>query len=253
MSKLLIIIVLTIIVFLLLINKEHYNIEDNKFKIKKAYYINLEKRTDRKELIENMLKKTSLKNKCTRFNAVDGTVKGFKDEFIKSPDFKKYFNPKCSLTGGQIACAMSHVKLWEKIASDSTIKNNEWILILEDDAEIKPYFQKKYNKFTKSLIKNNKNPDIMPLGILGPQGKKINEDLFQLHFGWGTHAYVIKKYTCTILLSRIKINAALDDYMFNTAITKLNVIKPLKNIIIQNRDLKSDIGVGTHFKPNQLL
>jgi GR25 family glycosyltransferase involved in LPS biosynthesis len=249
-----IIIIIIIIVYLLFINNKNYNNfsnYNNKFQIKKVYYINLEKRTDRKEMIENMLNKTNLKYIYSRFNAIDGTNKEFVNKFKKTNDFNKYFNHNVSLSGAQFAVSMSHIKIWESIVNNKSFSDEDCILILEDDAIIKPSFNKKYNHFVNSLQKNNINPDIMPMGILGPKGKKINDNLFELHYGWGTHAYVIKKNTCKKLLSFIKINNALDDYLFNVHITKLNIIKPLKNIIIQNRDISSDINVGFHYKPEQ--
>ena len=70
--------------------------------IKHAYYINLERRTDRKTHVENELNKIGIK--AERFNAIQ-------------------------LPNGALGCSMSHLKCIENA------KQNNWdhVLIVEDD------------------------------------------------------------------------------------------------------------------------
>uniref|UniRef100_A0A6C0IFI0 Glycosyl transferase family 25 domain-containing protein n=1 Tax=viral metagenome TaxID=1070528 RepID=A0A6C0IFI0_9ZZZZ len=90
--------------------------------IKNAYYINLEKRKDRKAHLENELDKIGIK--AERFNA------------IELPN-----------GNGALGCSMSHLKCIEKA------KQNNWdhILVMEDDITFldSELFTKQLNKFLK--------------------------------------------------------------------------------------------------------
>jgi GR25 family glycosyltransferase involved in LPS biosynthesis len=102
------------------------NIDD----IKNAYYINLEKRTDRKAHVENELNKIGIK--AERFNA------------IQLPN-----------GNGALGCSMSHLKCIENA------KKNGWdhVLIVEDDITFldSTLFTKQINKF----LKFNKSWDVI--------------------------------------------------------------------------------------------
>ena len=96
--------------------------------IKNAYYINLEKRTDRKVHVENELKKIGIK--AQRFNAIQ-------------------------LPNGALGCSMSHLKCIENA------KQNGWdhVLVVEDDITFldSTLFTKQLNKF----LKYNKTWDVI--------------------------------------------------------------------------------------------
>ena len=96
--------------------------------IKNAYYINLEKRTDRKVHVENELKKIGIK--AQRFNAIQ-------------------------LPNGALGCSMSHLKCIENA------KQNGWdhVLVVEDDIKFldSTLFTKQLNKF----LKYNKTWDVI--------------------------------------------------------------------------------------------
>jgi GR25 family glycosyltransferase involved in LPS biosynthesis len=93
----------------------------------KIFVINLELRTDRLDHVTKEL----THYQWERFNAVNGkdlTYKKIRDEGFDI--FNGWIDPLLfrQLTYGEIACAMSHFKLWEKC-----IELDEPILILEDD------------------------------------------------------------------------------------------------------------------------
>lgn len=96
--------------------------------IKHAYYINLEKRTDRKIHVENELSKIGIT--AERFNAIE-------------------------LPDGSLGCSMSHLKCIENA------KKNKWdhVLIVEDDITFldKDLFITHLNKF----LKINKTWDVI--------------------------------------------------------------------------------------------
>jgi GR25 family glycosyltransferase involved in LPS biosynthesis len=98
--------------------------------IKNAYYINLEKRKDRKDHVENELNKIGIK--AQRFNA------------IELPN-----------GNGALGCSMSHLKCIENA------KKNGWehVLIVEDDITFldSSLFTKQINKF----LKFNKTWDVI--------------------------------------------------------------------------------------------
>ena len=98
--------------------------------IKHAYYINLEKRTDRKVYVEEQLTKIGIK--AERFNAIQ-------------------------LPNGALGCSMSHLKCIENA------KQNNWdhVLVVEDDITFldSELFVKQLNKF----LKVNNNWDVILL------------------------------------------------------------------------------------------
>ena len=79
----------------------------------KGYYINLDRRTDRREEFEAEVKKAGLENLFERFPAIDGMNASDKD------------------WGKHKYCALSYKKLFEKIYDEG----HEYFLIFEDDAE----------------------------------------------------------------------------------------------------------------------
>ena len=100
--------------------------------IKNAYYINLERRKDRKAHVESELEKIGIK--AERFNA------------IELPN-----------GNGALGCSMSHLKCIENA------KKNEWehVLVMEDDITFldKDLFTRQLNKF----LKFNKSWDVILL------------------------------------------------------------------------------------------
>ena len=83
--------------------------------ISNCYYINLDRSTDRKIYMENMLEKCKIPYE--RFNAIEGKDK-----------VKKYKNLNISV--GALGCKLSHLELLKKIKK---VKNNGWTIIFEDD------------------------------------------------------------------------------------------------------------------------
>ena len=134
----------TLVILIILIIKK-YNFEKftNNNDIVNIYYINLEKRRDRKKNIETELKKLkNLKNfkfKINRFNAI-----------------------KSDIHGG-IGCSKSHIEIL-KIAKKNKLP---YVIIIEDDIEIKNNKIEKYF----NIFKNLKKWDVI---ILSGWGKKKN-------------------------------------------------------------------------------
>ena len=105
--------------------------------IDKIYYINLEHRKDRKEHIEEIIKKylDSELSITVRYNAI----------------YTKY--------DGNIGCAMSHLD----IIKDCISKNYNNVIILEDDFEF-IIDKNKFHNYLNCFFKNFKDYDILLLG-----------------------------------------------------------------------------------------
>jgi glycosyl transferase family 25 len=130
--------------------------------IKHAFYINLLSRPDRKEHVENQLKRIGIK--AERFNAV-------------------------KMKNGAIGCSMSHLKLIEMA------KKNEWdhILIVEDDILFtKPeIFIDSFNKF----LFNHPNFDVALIaGNNLPPYAKIDDSCVQVTRCQTTTGYLVKSH-----------------------------------------------------------
>ena len=82
-------------------------------KISKVFYINLDRREDRREHLEE-----TLNFKAERFRAVDSKSIEL-DEEIRKLFPSNYHKLKKS----EIACCLSHYALWQKLASDKDAEN----------------------------------------------------------------------------------------------------------------------------------
>jgi glycosyl transferase family 25 len=132
--------------------------------VDKVIYINLDHRTDRKELIENTLKEVPFKN-VQRFSAI-------KDDI------------------GTIGCVKSHIKCLE-IAIQENLKN---ILIMEDD---NVWFNDYKNKLKILEEKLSNQYDVIVLSGTWPYYDEKSLKLFKCG---GTGAYIVnQKYFYTLL------------------------------------------------------
>lgn len=96
----------------------------------KIFVINLDSRTDRLEHISKQL----VNHDWERFSAIDGIGKKRTDYIDMGFDvYSSWIDPilNRSLTDTEVACAISHFKLWERC-----IELNDNVLILEDDVEL---------------------------------------------------------------------------------------------------------------------
>lgn len=101
--------------------------------ISKCFFINLDRRTDRLDHI-----KQNLPFFAERFQAIDGKSLQLNDKIINLfPE--TYFK----FSKGEVACALSHFKIWEKLAND---EGSDSYLILEDDVCFKDGFTSYWNQ-----------------------------------------------------------------------------------------------------------
>lgn len=115
----------------------------------KKYYINLDTRTDRRKNIE-----TQIGQDFKRVSAVVG-VNLTSDEINKTFDLETAKNKyDITLTNEQIACTLSHFKIYQEIANDETINDNSFVLISEDDNKFIDQFPLRINQLLAFLSQN---------------------------------------------------------------------------------------------------
>lgn len=140
--------------------------------LENVYYINLENRTDRKELVEKEL--NDMNWKYERFPAIE-TKQGI------------------------VGCGMSHLKLVQ-FAKE---KNLEYIVIVEDDIQFtnKPLF----NKMLKHFLESNIEYDVLLLaGNLRNPCYRVNEYLLRVGKSFTTTGYIIKRHYYDKLIHNLK-------------------------------------------------
>jgi len=142
-------------------------IKDN---FKKSYVINLDRRSDRyKDFCESLPFDYNI---VERFSATDGTILQRTDGNL-----------------GEIGCHISHKRLLEIITNDENIKDEDLILILEDDVFFNNTFYldfkyaiDMYNKLKKNInsvlyVGGRFHEDFVPANF--PHGwKKLDENFF---------------------------------------------------------------------------
>ena len=140
--------------------------------IKHAYYINLERRTDRKTHVENELNKIGIK--AERFNAIQ-------------------------LPNGALGCSMSHLKCLE------TAKQNNWshLLIVEDDIKfLDPnLFKTQLNTF----LTNHTNWDVIIIGGNNvPPYQKIDDTCVKISSCQTTTGYLVNGHYFDTLIHNFR-------------------------------------------------
>ena len=138
-----------------------------------SFYINLDSRPDRKQHVEQEIKKIGFNN-MERFKAI-------------------------KLPNGAIGCSMSHLKCLEIAKS----KNWDHVLIMEDDIQfLNPeLFINNFNSF----LKNHKDWDVVLLaGNNIPPYKKIDETCVKVSKCQTTTAYLVKNHYFDILITNFK-------------------------------------------------
>jgi len=141
--------------------------------IKNAFYINLEHRTDRKEHIEQELKKLGIK--ANRFNAI-------------------------KMTNGAIGCSMSHLKILENAKKD----NLDHVLILEDDITFLDVnlFKNQINKFFE--LHGNNWDVILFAGNNMPPYTKIDDTCVKVTRCQTTTGYLVNGHYIKVLAANVK-------------------------------------------------
>jgi glycosyl transferase family 25 len=141
--------------------------------IKHAYYINLERRLDRKEHVVNQFNTLGLN--VNRFNAIQMKI-------------------------GAIGCSMSHLKLLQT----AIFNNFEHILIVEDDIKFldPSLFKTQFNKFIEA---HGNNWDVLLFaGNNMPPYKKIDDTCIKVSSCQTTTGYLVNGHYIKTLMQNVK-------------------------------------------------
>jgi GR25 family glycosyltransferase involved in LPS biosynthesis len=183
--------------------KELLQNEDTEYNIP-IYYINLDKSLDRNKDMIEQFKKYNIQN-YTRIKAITPSD-------IPEINKKIYSNVCKDNTELELACLYSHLKT----IHTAYINNNEYALILEDDAIIHRLINFK-NLFKTAPF----DWEILQLHVINYQMFNINKDLWLPYKEghWSTAAYVINRKGMNNILSKIFLNynkeRKLEDFILN--------------------------------------
>jgi GR25 family glycosyltransferase involved in LPS biosynthesis len=160
-----------------------------------VYYINMDKNPDRKEFMENQLKKYA--TSFTRIRGFNGyAITNLKKDIVDNIEFTCDYD---NMTKGEIGCTMSHL-LFIKKAYDN---GNEYALVVEDDVQLNllPIL----DVTIKELVENAPNDwEIIKL-FCGRNPHKNNKPVKEYkkftyftedsvnYPTWGTVSYIINK------------------------------------------------------------
>lgn len=159
------------------------------------YWINLDHHTNRRKFME-----LQLNNKNhTRISGVNGkTLDEYEiNKYINNS--KKNFFEDEKMSKGEIGCLLSHIKVFK----ESIFKNDEYIIVMEDDANILNFSNVDIKKF---LLDNYYYSDCIQLCIILPEHVSLpNEKPILLNwndynnyhhpmgFTWSTACYIISR------------------------------------------------------------
>jgi len=136
-----------------------------------VFYINLDSRTDRKQLVENEL--NELEWKYERFPAIE------KED-------------------GRLGCSMSHLR----VLMMAKERNLDHVVILEDDIHFKnPVF---FNEHLKKAITHDFDVLLIAGNIRPPITPTDNPNLFRVQKSYTTTGYIVKKHYYDKLIQNYK-------------------------------------------------
>jgi GR25 family glycosyltransferase involved in LPS biosynthesis len=175
---------------------------DSITKAPNTFVINLKRRIDRKEKVEKAFEAAGFNN-YEFVEAIDGSKIELTEEITQLFTGNDFGSRK-----GVIGCALTHYKLWKKLATDN---QNTYYTIFEDDISLSNNF---CSTLQHSLKDELADVDILFLGyhVLEKDKEKIHErhdtrvstDM-EIYIG-GFFSYVITKSGCNKLLNFIESN-----------------------------------------------
>lgn len=201
----------------------------------KAYVINLEKRTDRREHIEQELSKMPYID-FEIVNAVDGRVMTLeeKSKIFNIEKFEKRYSKKAD--NGAVGCELSHQKCFKKIINSS----ENYALIFEDDMIVKTDL-KQILEDTKLLYESNNPVIILFSGWFWWNTKhKFNKTcIVSIHDALLSQGYLITKSAAELLLEERPFITS-DDwrYIISRGVNVYGIIPhPLEQIWTDSSDI----------------
>ncbi|XP_063372835.1 glycosyltransferase 25 family member [Cydia amplana] len=119
-----------------------------RFGCDEIYMINLERRTERRMLMEMSFRELGME--VTTVKAVDGRNLDLNDlREYSATIMPNYMDPyhKRPMKAGEVGCFLSHYYVWEKVAK----QRHGTALVLEDDIHFAPYFRYRFQQLLREL------------------------------------------------------------------------------------------------------
>ena len=233
-----------LIYFIILIVLYLYIKRDNKMNNgRNIYVINMLKDKDRYDKIKNSGSNFNI----IRENAVDGSkldIEEMKKEGlikINSESFPFSKNINRDTLNGSIGCTLSHINLWKKLSK----KNDDYFIILEDDAIIRDNTHEKINDLMNKIKDTNLEWDILFLGGSRIYGSREKNGLIRAIYtnSWmncGLFAYIINRKSIPKLINKAyPINTYIDMQINKYYGNGINAFYTNPHIITHNYDFGS--------------
>jgi GR25 family glycosyltransferase involved in LPS biosynthesis len=219
--------------------------------IDEAYVINLDRRADRMErLWQN---NPELKGRVKRWSAVDGKA------LRLTPALERFLRPNDFFWKKAVAgCALSHLGLWWKLATDHPDIQN--YLVLEDDVKFTPNWEGAWQRaLTEGHVPDDY--DILYLGGVLPPNRegwfytrdRVNDSFVRVaeNQAWGqaaptryfhfcAYAYILSKRGAEKIMALLK---AHDGYWTSADHILCNPVDVLKSYVLDPRVDGNDIGL----------
>ena len=245
----------------------NYSIKTCKLKLAteyltKIFVINLERRPDRYEKFVKNVNEHGFDNKeITRINAVDG-------KNIKYKDYSNILDKNKNIQNNLyvLACHLSHRKIWKQVMDDDKVKNDDIVLVFEDDVFFTDNFKERFNMVLKNF-KKIEGDKILYIGgkflknytykkdDITQYFLKINDNLYNkkeyinssYKYERTTHSYVLNKGLCRLLyqesLKKIESILAVDHFIIITIKEKSsnNIYDCLPHICYSPFNYETDI------------
>ncbi len=185
------------------------------------YIINLERRLDRKIIMEQRLKDQQITN-YKFISAIDGK----KRDIIKKYDDLVKNKKTRIVNSGHYACLLSHIKIIEQAKSE----NLNSVMILEDDIIFNDNF---INKINNIILPEY---DILYIGGITDELKFFPEGWGKSLEIMGAYAYIVKSHMYDVILDLVASKKYCIDVAFNEFIIKKYNVYILDDLIKTNLD-----------------
>lgn len=175
-----------------------------------SYYINLNKRTDRKKRFEKRIKEVGIKS--IRYPAIQPNI----EDCAHVPfwnNLQTYEQKR--LKANEVGCALSHVQI-VKIAKKRKLNN---VLIFEDDCIFLEGFEKNVKKIIEELKQNNIYWNIIWFG--GQPNNvctKITDNIYTINNGgiYGLQSYAVNSnFYDNIINMNFSVCSIMDNFLLN--------------------------------------
>lgn len=210
----------------------------------KYFVINLDRRPDRYEKIKQQVNDGYLPSDIIRISACDG------NQLIVNPRLRSFCrNNNFHMRPGVIGCALSHLKLYQKLLEDDEVHG---YVVFEDDIVSNESFQKRMKRAI-TILENKTRPDIIyfittpgpnPTWDYGIVKKESRAEINKFSIG-GTGCYYISKHGAKTVIDFVEqhtLDEAIDAILFKQA-SNLNMYFVIPCIIDQetaDTDIQND-------------